>query len=214
VIKKDTLETRSRSHQKIQARGSIEQPQNQGNQQKAESKTSCAAGGLDLTASVGKRQAQEVPPSLRAKTVDSRVGSRPGWSWQTRLTEDQIIDQNVQKAAAKYDLSPDLIRAVIQAESNFKVTAVSSAGAQGLMQLMPATARELGVQNPFDIEQNIDGGAKYLRKMLDRFGGNVRKALAAYNAGPGTVIKYNGRVPYPETRQYVKRVLRFSRQLA
>ena len=130
------------------------------------------------------------------------------------LNQHQIIDQNVQKAAAKYDLSPDLIRGVIRAESNFEVRAVSRAGAQGLMQLMPATAKELGVNNPFDIAQNIDGGAKYLRQMLDRFGGNIRKALAAYNAGPGTVIKYNGRVPYPETRQYIKRVLRFSGQMA
>jgi soluble lytic murein transglycosylase-like protein len=103
---------------------------------------------------------------------------------------------------------------VIRAESNFEVQAVSSAGAKGVMQLMPATAKELGVKNPFDIEQNIDGGAKYLRKMLDRFGGSLRKALAAYNAGPGTVIKFGGRVPYPETRQYVQRVLRFSKQLA
>ncbi len=129
------------------------------------------------------------------------------------LTDQQIIEQTVQKAAAKYNLPPELITAVIRAESNFTVSAVSSAGAQGLMQLMPATAKELGVKNPFDIEQNIDGGTKYLRKMLDRFGGSVRKALAAYNAGPGTVMKYNGRVPYPETRQYVKRVLRFSRQM-
>jgi soluble lytic murein transglycosylase-like protein len=129
------------------------------------------------------------------------------------LTDRQIIEQTVQKAAAKYNLPPELITAVIRAESNFKVSAVSSAGARGLMQLMPATAKELGVKNPFDIEQNIDGGTKYLRKMLDRFGGSVRKALAAYNAGPGTVMKYNGRVPYPETRQYVKRVLRFSRQM-
>jgi hypothetical protein len=112
------------------------------------------------------------------------------------------------------NLPPELINGVIRAESNFKVRAVSSAGARGLMQLMPATAKELGVENSFDIEQNIDGGARYLRKMLDRFEGNVRKALAAYNAGPGTVIKYNGRVPYAETRQYVRRVLRFSRQMA
>jgi len=130
------------------------------------------------------------------------------------LTNRQIIAQNVRIAAAKYNLPPALINAVIRAESNFKAKAVSSAGAQGLMQLMPATAKELGVKNSFDIAQNIDGGTKYLRKMLDRFGGNVRTALAAYNAGPGTVIKYNGRVPYPETRQYVKRVLRFSRQMA
>ena len=130
------------------------------------------------------------------------------------MTEPQIIEQKVRKAAEKYNLPPELINAVIRAESNFEVQAVSSAGAKGLMQLMPATAKELGVKNPFDIEQNIDGGAKYLRKMLDRFGGSLRKALAAYNAGPGTVIKYGGRVPYPETRQYVQRVLRFSKQLA
>jgi soluble lytic murein transglycosylase-like protein len=129
-------------------------------------------------------------------------------------TEHQIIGHTVRKAAEKYNLPPELINAVIRAESNFEVQAVSSAGAQGLMQLMPATAKELGVINPFDIEQNIDGGARYLRKMLDRFGGSVRKALAAYNAGPGTVSKYGGRVPYPETRQYVQRVLRFSSQMA
>jgi len=127
------------------------------------------------------------------------------------LNDQQIIEQHVQKAAEKYDLPPALIKAVIRAESNFQIDAVSSAGAQGLMQLMPATAEELGVDNPFDIKQNIEGGTRYLRKMLDRFEGSVRKALAAYNAGPGTVMKYNGQVPYPETRQYVKRVLRFSK---
>lgn len=132
----------------------------------------------------------------------------------TNLTQQQIIEKEVLKAAEKYDLSPQLIKAVIRAESNFDVQAVSSAGAQGLMQLMPTTARELGVNNPFDIEQNIDGGAGYLRKMLDQFGGNVRIALAAYNAGPGTVSKYGGRVPYPETHQYVRRVLRFAGQTA
>jgi soluble lytic murein transglycosylase-like protein len=129
------------------------------------------------------------------------------------LPEQQIIKQKVREAAEKYNLRPELINAVIRAESNFEVQAVSSAGAQGLMQLMPATAKELGVNNPFDIEQNIDGGAKYLRMMLDRFGGNVRHALAAYNAGPGTVSKYGGRVPYPETHQYVQRVLQFSKQI-
>ena len=127
-------------------------------------------------------------------------------------TERERIEECIQRAAAKYSLPPGLIRAVIRAESNFQVEAVSRAGARGLMQLMPATAKELGVIDSFDIYQNIDRGAKYLRKMLDRFGGNIKKALAAYNAGPGAVIKYNGRVPYPETRQYVKRVLRFSNQ--
>jgi soluble lytic murein transglycosylase-like protein len=119
-------------------------------------------------------------------------------------------ERSIQQAAAKYNLSPDLIRSVIRAESNFQTDAVSSAGAKGLMQLMPETAKELGVTNPFDIQQNIDGGSRYLRQMLDRFGGNLKLALAAYNAGPGAVEQYHGNVPYTETRQYVKRVLRFA----
>ena len=122
------------------------------------------------------------------------------------------IEKSIQRAARKYNLSPGFIKGVIRAESNFQVDAVSRAGAQGLMQLMPGTAKELGVSNPLDIDQNIDGGCRYLRKMLDSFGGNVKMALAAYNAGPGTVRKYAGKVPYPETIQYVDRVLRFSEQ--
>ena len=131
---------------------------------------------------------------------------------KAKTREHHKIEKSSQKAARKYDLSPGLIRGVIQAESNFRVDAVSRAGAQGLMQLMPATAKELGVTKPLDIEQNIDGGAHYLRKMLNRFGGDVKQALAAYNAGPGTVRKYAGNVPYRETIQYVDRVLRFSEQ--
>jgi soluble lytic murein transglycosylase-like protein len=118
------------------------------------------------------------------------------------------VERSIQQAAAKYNLAPELIRSVIRAESNFQAGAVSPAGAKGLMQLMPETARELGVTNVFDINQNIDGGARYLRQMLDRFGGDLKRALAAYNAGPGAVEQYNGEVPYAETRQYVKRVMR------
>jgi hypothetical protein len=121
------------------------------------------------------------------------------------------IEAGITKAAQRYDLPDALIRAVVQAESGFKVRAVSPAGAQGLMQLMPGTAKEMGVTDPFDIEQNIDGGSRYLRAMLDRFDGDVRLALSAYNAGPGTVAKYSGQVPYAETRNYVDRVLRFVR---
>ena len=129
---------------------------------------------------------------------------------QTRLSEKEILENSISNAAAKYNLPPELIKAVIKAESNFDANAVSSAGAQGIMQLMPATAEELGVKNPFDVDQNIDGGSHYLRKMLDKFGGNIKLALAAYNAGPGTVEKYDGNVPYRETQNYVKRVIRFS----
>ena len=125
-------------------------------------------------------------------------------------SDSNTIEQSIRKAAAKYNLPGSLIKAVIKAESNFDAAAVSTAGARGLMQLMPATAEELGVNDSFDIEQNIDGGSHYLRKMLDKFGGNIKLALAAYNSGPGTVQKYNGNVPYPETQDYVKRVMRFS----
>lgn len=121
--------------------------------------------------------------------------------------ETALINQSIREAAGKYNLSASLIESVIRTESNFQPDAVSPAGAQGLMQLMPGTARDLGVSDPFDIQQNIDGGSRYLRQMLDRFDGNVKLALAAYNAGPGTVERYNGDVPYRETRNYVRRVL-------
>jgi soluble lytic murein transglycosylase-like protein len=127
----------------------------------------------------------------------------------------QQIETSILKAAQKYNLPVNLIKSVIRAESNFQVKAVSHAGAQGLMQLMPATAQELGVKNPFNIAENIDGGSRYLRKMLDSFGGDLKLALAAYNAGPEAVIKYGGKVPpFRETQQYVNRVLRFTRQTA
>ena len=122
-------------------------------------------------------------------------------------TVREKIDQTADAAARRYDLPAGLVKSVIRHESNFDPRAVSPAGAQGLMQLMPATARELGVNDPFDIRQNIDGGCRYLRRMLDHFDGDVRKALAAYNAGPGTVRRYGGVPPYPETRRYVRKVM-------
>ena len=134
---------------------------------------------------------------------------------QAVSSERGRIERSIHKAARRYDLPPGLLKGVIRAESNFAVHAVSPAGAQGLMQLMPATARKLGVANPFDIEQNIDGGARYLRQMIDSFGGNVEVALAAYNAGPGAVEKYGGQVPpYQETEHYINRVLKFAKQMA
>lgn len=143
-----------------------------------------------------------------------RTGARSPHSALDQLRAENVpghpVEKSVQQAAAKYNLSPELIRGVIRAESNYKVDAVSSAGAKGLMQLMPETAKELGVSNPFDIRQNVDGGARYLRQMLDRFGGDLRLALAAYNAGPGAVEQFNGDVPFAETRQYVQRVLRYA----
>ncbi|MBN1536740.1 MAG: lytic transglycosylase domain-containing protein [Anaerolineales bacterium] len=115
----------------------------------------------------------------------------------------------IRAASEKYDVDADLIQAVIKAESNFNASAVSSCGALGLMQLMPATAKSLGVDDPLDPKQNIFGGTKFLHRLLDKYNNNVSLALAAYNAGPGAVDKYGGIPPYSETQTYVKRVLNY-----
>jgi len=155
------------------------------------------------------------PPPAKKDVSHLHSASLDPRQKQTVTGDRQKIETSILKAAQKYDLPVNLIKSVIRAESNFHVKAVSHAGAQGLMQLMPATARELGVKNPFNIEENIDGGSRYLRKMLDSFGGDLKLALAAYNAGPEAVKKYGGKVPpFRETQQYVKRVLRFTRQMA
>jgi soluble lytic murein transglycosylase-like protein len=146
--------------------------------------------------------AQALRRTARSRSVGSNVPAEAASSG--------AVETAIRQAAAKYNLSPDLVRSVIRAESNFQPTAVSSAGAMGLMQLMPETAKDLGVTNAFDIRQNVDGGTRYLRQMLDRFNGDVKLALQAYNAGPGAVEQYNGNVPYAETRQYVKRVLGYA----
>ena len=117
-------------------------------------------------------------------------------------------------ASQQYGVRPELVQAVIDAESARDPAAISRAGAQGLMQLMPATAEQYGVLNAFDPAANVDAGTHYLADLLRRYRGNLRLALAAYNAGPGAVSQYGGIPPYPETQSYVRNVLAFQQQIA
>lgn len=122
------------------------------------------------------------------------------------------FDPLIEAAASKHGLDPALLKALIRQESNFDPNAGSPAGAQGLTQLMPGTAASLGVTDVHDPAQAIEGGAKYLKQQLDTFGGDVEKALAAYNAGPGAVKKHGGIPPYAETQNYVRKVMGYAEE--
>jgi hypothetical protein len=124
------------------------------------------------------------------------------------VTSSVSLNDVVNSASGRYRLDPDLVTSVIKAESGFNVRAVSPKGAQGLMQLMPGTAAQLGVPNAFDAQANVEGGTKYLRELLERYDFDLVKALAAYNAGPQRVEQFGGVPPYYETRAYVARVVR------
>lgn len=117
-------------------------------------------------------------------------------------------EEDILRAAKQHDVDPDLVKAVIKVESNFNSSAISRKGAMGIMQLMPDTAEGYSVDNPFNPKENIDGGTKYLKKLIEMFGGDLKLALAAYNAGENAVIKYGFRIPpYNETIDYVEKVL-------
>jgi hypothetical protein len=124
-----------------------------------------------------------------------------------RVTPAPPLNQVVNTASAAYHLDPDLVNSVIHAESGFNVHAVSPKGARGLMQLMPGTANQLGVRNTFDAQDNVTGGSRYLRELLERYNFDLVKALAAYNAGPERVEQYRGVPPFRETRTYVARIV-------
>ena len=149
------------------------------------------------------RATSSKPPNLNISTSEGFVSTSEDFR---PLPATIAYNDAIAEAADLYKLDPNLIRAIIRAESAFNPFAVSRAGAQGLMQLMPAVAEELNVLDPFDPRQNIFGGARYLRWLLDRNDGNLDLAVASYNAGPGAVDRYNGIPPYRETRNYVKKV--------
>ncbi len=127
---------------------------------------------------------------------------------QSNFQPSTDLNEVVRAASGTYHLDPDLVTSVIRAESGFNVRAVSPKGARGLMQLMPQTASELGVQNAFDPQANVEGGTRYLRELLERYDFDLIKALAAYNAGPQRVEQYGGVPPYHETKAYVARIVR------
>ena len=170
---------------------------------------------IEGRSTVGTQTKTETPVAGETRQADSRPEPRtelnPPAAGQKHgvgtPTFSHRLEDLIQKHGAKHGVSPDLIRAVIKAESGGKVNARSKAGALGLMQLMPGTAKDLGV-NPLNASQNIDGGTRYLKQMAGRFN-SLDEVLAAYNAGPGAVRKYGGVPPYPETKQYIRNVRGF-----
>lgn len=143
-----------------------------------------------------------------ASMVASAMSQDPGAAQSSsQPLAPPAIDQLAQQSGTAWGVDPSLVKAIIANESGFDPTATSRTGAQGLMQLEPSTASELGVSNAYDPVQNVWGGTRYIRGLLDRFGGNLPLAIAAYNAGPGAVEKYGGVPPYAQTQHYVQNVL-------
>ena len=146
-----------------------------------------------------KSAAAEVDQYLGKASVEQNSSPRTGFT-------QREIDSAIDKAAARHNVDPNLVRALVKVESNFNPNAVSRKGAMGLMQLMPQTARQLNVSNPFNPEENVDAGVRHLKQLLESYGGDVRLSLAAYNAGSGAVARSSGMPRYAETRNYVKRI--------
>ncbi len=143
----------------------------------------------------------------QAKEAQNHADIRPERVAKVYDASEQEVVKMLQFSAKQHGVDPKLAIAVAKNESSFSPNALSSAGAIGVMQLMPDTARGLGVKDPYDPRQNIDGGVRYLKQLLESFGGNVEKTVAAYNAGPQAVNSYGGIPPYAETQNYVRKVM-------
>jgi soluble lytic murein transglycosylase-like protein len=165
----------------------------------------------DLTSASAQAPAEDFASALQAATTaDSASPSEQDVSMVGEGGGSSAYDPLIEQAAARYGVDPAVLHGLIQQESDFDPSAQSSAGAVGLTQLMPATATSLGVANPSDPAESIEGGARYLSRLMSEFGGNTEDALAAYNAGPGAVQQYGGIPPYAETQSYVSKVLGYA----
>jgi soluble lytic murein transglycosylase-like protein len=169
--------------------------------------------GLGATASTMPATAGSFATALQQAT-SAGAGASPLASQASASTGagggSGVYDSLIAQSASRYGIDPAVLHGLIQQESGFDPNASSSAGAQGLTQLMPGTASSLGVRNPLDPAESIEGGARYLSQMMSQFGGNTSDALAAYNAGPGAVQRYGGVPPYAETQSYVSKVLGYA----
>lgn len=169
-----------------------------------------ALSPVKTTANINNGSANTGVPTSSFQNLFQNIQNRQSQS--NTLSAGDSMNRIFEEAAQKYGVDVNLLKAIGKAESGFDATVTSSAGAMGVMQLMPATAKYLGVSNPYNARENIMGGAKYIAQMLDQYNGNEKLALAAYNAGPGNVSKYGGIPPFTETQNYVKKVMAYAEQ--